>query len=220
MKREGSNGDKRCLLDKNFHCSQMQHLGIFWSDPAKPNGSESSGNSNWLEELPAALPCLYYQLWTTFLELLRSPQVQQFLFWQLYCQTTCLLGMLFSLQSIDVIDIVLGKIGFPQTCSERKDEKPNTVLCTFPSCVFYFTRMEVGKLQFSITWHCRIKRSAIHLQKSVIARLSQESPGVCEVLVNSLKLFSLLFFKSYIVDLQSLTHIKTWVCKVYMNILS
>lgn len=84
----------------------------------------------------------------------RSPQVQQFLFWQLYRQTTCLLGVLFSLQSVDVIDIVLGKIGFPQTCSERKDEKPSTVLCTFPFCVFYFTRMEVGKLYFSITWYC------------------------------------------------------------------
>ena len=52
-------------------CSQMQHLGIFWSDPAKPNGSESLGNSHWLEELPAALHCLYYQLWTTFMELLK-----------------------------------------------------------------------------------------------------------------------------------------------------
>lgn len=49
----------------------MQHLYIFWSDPAKPNGSEFSGNSHWLEELPAALHCLYDQLWTTFMELLK-----------------------------------------------------------------------------------------------------------------------------------------------------
>ena len=50
----------------------------------------------------------------------RSPQVQQFLFWQLYCQTTCLLGMLLSLQSIDVSDIVLGKIGSPRPAQKER----------------------------------------------------------------------------------------------------
>lgn len=49
----------------------------------------------------------------------RSPQVQQFLFWQLYCQTTCLLVMLLSLSSIDVSDIILGKRRFPGHCLRK-----------------------------------------------------------------------------------------------------
>lgn len=197
MKREGSNSDNCCLLSftKTFialKCSTCIFSGVTQQSQMAQNLQETLIGQRNFQMLCTAFMISYGPPSWNYS---RSPQVQRFLFWQLYCQTTCLLGMLLSLQSIAVSDIVLGKIGFPQTCSVRKDEKPNTVLCTFPCCVFYFTRMDVGKLYFLIAWHSRIKkRRAIHLEKSVIARLSQESPGVCEVLVDSLKLFSLLFF--------------------------
>lgn len=117
----------------------------------------------------------------------RSPQVQQFLFWQLYCQTTCLLVMLLSLQSIDVSDIVLGKLPFPRHCLGTEHEKPGTALCTCPSCVLDFTKIEVGKLHVENTMHRVGKRSDINLYKSVVARLSRESPEVCGVSAGSLK---------------------------------
>lgn len=56
--------------------------------------------------------------------------------------------MLLSLQSIDVSDIILGKLSFPRPCSGRKYEKPGTLLCTFSflCVVFYKDRGEEIKV--------------------------------------------------------------------------
>jgi hypothetical protein len=68
----------------------------------------------------AAVCCCYYGLCTTFVELLKVSTGTTISFWQLYCQTACLPGMLLTSSSVDVSDIVLGRLGFLGHCLGKK----------------------------------------------------------------------------------------------------
>lgn len=74
MKREvlcGGGGGNCCLPDKPFIALQCR-ICIFPGVTQQRQMAQSSGSSHWLEEgLLAALHCLYYWPWTTFVELLR-----------------------------------------------------------------------------------------------------------------------------------------------------
>lgn len=153
-----------CLFNKTFIAQDEGLVSLLQSDSAKLTGSESSKSSHWVKR--RTLSCSVLPLFLAMDHLRGMTQglhrysnfffgnfiVRQSAFWICCYRCSQLMFWHCSWQA-----------WFSRAVLGENPWKPGTVLCTFPSCVLHYARIEVGKY-FSKTWHQWMeKRSNISL---------------------------------------------------------